>query len=103
MSPHQMKASYIDAFTLTSMLYTLVLNAFHSPDHLAIPKYSFFKASFQSQVTNEALIHLSLLMSFGSITEHVLLILPFWYAFPYQASNALRVGTFCLSFMLLRE
>lgn len=71
MSPHQMKASYVDAFTVTSTLYTLALNAFHSPDQLAIPKYSFLKASFQSQVTNEALIHLSLLMSLDSITEHV--------------------------------
>lgn len=59
MSPHQMKVLYIVAFVLTSKLYTLALNAFHFPDHLALPKCSFFKVSLMSQFTNEALVFTS--------------------------------------------
>lgn len=59
---------------LTSMLYTLALSAFHSSNHLTIPTYSFFKASFQSQVQNEALIHLSSHVLWHNISDLVLLI-----------------------------
>lgn len=100
MSAHQMNTLSILTFMLPAMLYTLPLSAFHSPDRLAIPTH-FFKASFQSQVQNEALITsvFSFLLK-HSITDLVLLISNLSFSFPHQAANILKAGRFCLSLPL---